>query len=134
MKNRATMAPLMTRPKTAASRPRLRMTPSRLRMNPAGAAVIIVSPPRAVMGDPQPGLHSHMTASAPKAASEQHRPIRPNPTFGGAAGSAWITGGSSMFSLSELHFDRLAGGFQRFEIEPDVDGDFLASQVLGYSP
>ena len=86
------------------------------------------------MGDPQPGLHSHMTASAPRAASEQHRPIRPNPAFGGAAGSAWITGGSFIFSLSELHLDWLAGGGQRLEIELDVDGDFLANQVLGYSP
>ena len=112
----------------------MRITPSRLRMNPAGAAVIIVSPPRAVMGDPQPGLHSHMTASAPRATSEQHRPIRPSPAFGGAAGSAWMTGGSFILRLSEFHLDRLAGGCQRLEVELDVDGDLLAKQVLGYSP
>jgi hypothetical protein len=134
MKNSATIAPLMTKPRTAASRSRLRTTPSRLRMKPAGAAVITVSPPRAVMGDPQPGLHSHMTASAPRAASEQHRPIRPNPAFRGSAGSAWITGGSFIIRLSEFHLDRPAGGLQRFEVELDVDGDFLANQIFGYSP
>jgi hypothetical protein len=75
-----------------------------------------------------------MSASAPRAASEQHRPIRPKPAFCGGAGSAWITGGSFIIRLSEFHLDRLAGGGQGLEIELDVDGDFLANQVLGYSP
>jgi len=103
-------------------------------MNPAGAAAITVSPPRAVMGDPQPGLASHMIANASRAASEQHRPIRPNPAFCGGAGSAWILGGSFIIRLSQFHLDRLAGGQQWLEVELDVDGDFLADQVLGYSP
>jgi hypothetical protein len=128
------MAPLIIRPRTANFLSRLRMTPSRLRMNPSGVAVNKVSPPRAVRGDPQPGLHSHKTANVPRAASEQHRPIRPRPVFGFASGSAWITGGCSIFRPLELDVDGLAGRWQRLEIELDVDGNFLADQVLGYSP
>ena len=86
------------------------------------------------MGEPQPGRNSIMAANAPKAASEKHRPIRPKPALRAVAGSAWIIGGCSMFGRSELHLDRLAGRLQRLEVELDVDGDFLASQVLGYSP
>jgi hypothetical protein len=103
-------------------------------MNPTGAAAITVSPPRAVIGDPQPGLHSHMSASAPRAASEQIRPIRPKPVFCGGAGSAWMTGGSFIIRLSELNLDRLAGCFKRLEVKLNVDGDSLAHQVLRYSP
>ena len=112
----------------------MKRTPMRLKRKPSGAARRRVSPPRAEMGDPQPGLHSHMAASAPKATSEQHRPIRPEPAFGLVSGAAWIMGGSSIVRLSELDLDGLAGRWQRLEVELDVDGDFLADQVLGYSP
>jgi hypothetical protein len=67
----ATIEPLMMSPRTAARRSRLRITPSKLKMNPNGAAVTIVSPPRAVMGDPQPGFASHTIKSAAKEASEK---------------------------------------------------------------
>jgi hypothetical protein len=39
-----------------------------------------------------------------------------------------------MFAFSELHVHGLAGSWQRFKVELNVDGDFLADQVLGYSP
>jgi hypothetical protein len=39
-----------------------------------------------------------------------------------------------MFSFSELDVHGLAGRWQRLEVELNVDGDFLADQVLGYSP
>jgi hypothetical protein len=39
-----------------------------------------------------------------------------------------------MFVFSELDVYRLAGRWQRFEVEVNVNGDFLADQVLGYSP
>jgi hypothetical protein len=95
-------------------------------MNPKGAAVIIVNPPRVVMGDPQPGLHNHMSANAPRAASEQNRPIRPRPLFACVSGAAWITGGSSMLSFLELRRRRLAHRRDRPQVELDVDGNFLA--------
>jgi hypothetical protein len=43
-------------------------------------------------------------------------------------------GGCSMFGFSELDVHGLAGRRQRFEVEVNVDGDFLADQVFGYSP
>ena len=110
------------------------MTPTRLRIKPSGVATIIANPPRVVMGEPQPGLASHMTASAARGTSEKKRPIRPNPAFGAVTVSAWMIGGGSMLRPSELYLDRLAGRRQRLEIELDVDRDFLANQVLGYSP
>ena len=110
------------------------MTPTRLRMKPSGVATMIVNPPRAVRGDPQPGRKSIIAASAPKAASEKHRPTRPKPALRAITGSAWMMGGCSMFRLLELHLDRLAGRLQRLEVELDVHGDFLANQVIGYSP
>ena len=103
-------------------------------MKPNGAAVMMVSPPRAVRGDPQPGLHSHMSESAPNAASELNRPIRPNPDFCSPAGSAWITGGCSIREGSELHLDRLTGRLQRTQVELDINSNFLANDGLGYSP
>jgi hypothetical protein len=45
-----------------------------------------------------------------------------------------MTGGCSIFRLSELDLDGLADRYQRLEVELDIDGDVLASQVLGYSP
>jgi hypothetical protein len=45
-----------------------------------------------------------------------------------------MMGGCSIVRLSELHLDGLAGGYQRLEVELNVNGDFLADQVLGYSP
>jgi hypothetical protein len=63
-----------------------------------------------------------------------HRPIRPRPILCSGSGSAWMTGGCSIFSLSEPHLDRLATGLQRLEVELDLDGNVLASQILGYSP
>ena len=75
-----------------------------------------------------------MAASATKGASEKPRPIRPRPAFWPKAGSAWMMGGCSMFSFSELDVHGLAGRWQRLEVELNVDGDFLADQVLGYSP
>jgi hypothetical protein len=45
-----------------------------------------------------------------------------------------MIGGSSIFRLSKLHLDGLAGGYQRLEVELNVNRDFLADQVLGYSP
>jgi hypothetical protein len=39
-----------------------------------------------------------------------------------------------MFGFSELDIHGLAGRRQRLEVELNVDGDFLADQVLGYSP
>jgi hypothetical protein len=133
-KNNATNAPVMARPKTPARRSWLRITPSRLKMKPSGVATMTVSPPRAEMIEPQPGLHSHMVASAARGASEIYRPIRPRRALRSASGSAGITGGSSIFTPSKLHLDRLAGRWQRLEVELNVDGDFLADQVLGYSP
>jgi hypothetical protein len=49
-------------------------------------------------------------------------------------GSAWMMGGCSIFGCSELDVHGLAGCRQRLEVEVNVDGDFLADQVLGYSP
>jgi len=34
----------------------------------------------------------------------------------------------------ELDLDRFADGFERFEVELDIDGDFLVELILGYSP
>ena len=103
-------------------------------MKPSGVATTIVNPPRVVRGDPQPGRKSIIAASAPKAASEKHRPTRPKPALRAITGSAWMMGGSAIIRLSKLHLYGLAGRWQRLEIELDIDGDFLASQILGYSP
>jgi hypothetical protein len=86
------------------------------------------------MGDPQPGLNSIMAASAAKGASEKQRPILPRPALRSAAASAWMTGGCSIINFSELHLEGLVGGWQRLEVELNVDDDLLADQVLGYSP
>ncbi len=110
------------------------MTPTRLRMNPSGVATIIVSPPRAEMGEPQPGFASHMVANAATEASVKNRPMRPNPTFRPVAGSAWMIGGSAILRGLELHSDRLARRDQRLEVELNVDVHFLTGQGLGYSP
>ncbi len=133
-KNKATNPPLMAKPRTPASRSRLRMTPSRLRIKPSGVPTMRVNPPRVEMSDPQPGLHSHIAASATRGATEKARPIRPNPAFGFVSDSAWIMGGSFIVSLSELDLSGLAGRSQRPQVEPNVDGNFLAGHVLGYSP
>jgi len=93
-----------------------------------------VNPPRVVMGEPQPGLDSHMAASAARGASEMYRPIRPRAALPSVTGSAWMMGGSVIFRLSELDVHGLAGRRQRFEVEVNVNGDFLADQVFGYSP
>jgi hypothetical protein len=45
-----------------------------------------------------------------------------------------MMGGASIFRLSELDLNGLAGRCQRLEVELNVEGDFLADQVLGYSP
>jgi hypothetical protein len=45
-----------------------------------------------------------------------------------------MMGGSAIIRLSELHLYGLAGRCQRLEVELNVDGDLLASQILGYSP
>ena len=110
------------------------ITAMRLKMKPSGVARSIVNPPRADMGDPQPGRNSVMAASAASGASEKQRPIRPRPILWSGRGSAWMTGGCSIFRLSELDLHGLAGRCQRLEVELDVDGDLLASQILGYSP
>jgi hypothetical protein len=128
------IAPVRIMPHTPARRSLFVTTPTKLRIKPSGVAKSTVSPPRAEMGDPQPGLNSAMAAIAAKGASEKHRPILPRPTLRSAAGSAGMMGGCSIFRFSELHLDRLAGGCQRLEVELDVDGDFLADQVFGYSP
>jgi hypothetical protein len=49
-------------------------------------------------------------------------------------GPAWMIGGCSIFERLKLHLDRLARRLQGLKVELDVHGDFLASQVLGYSP
>jgi len=103
-------------------------------MKPSGVATTIVNPPRVVRGDPQPGRKSIIAASAPKAASEKHRPTRPKPALRAITGSAWMMGGCSIFERLELHLDRLAGRLQRLKVELDVHSDFLANQVIGYSP
>ena len=126
-KNKATKPTVMARPMIAASLSRLRMKPSRLKMKPSGVATMIVNPPRVEMGEPQPGLHSHMAASATRGASERQRPIRPKPAFWFDSGSAWMLGGASIFRCSELDLDGFAGRLQRLEVELDVDGDFLAN-------
>jgi hypothetical protein len=110
------------------------MTPTRLRMNPSGVATMIVNPPRVVRGDPQPGRNSIIAASAPKAASEKHRPTRPKPALRAITGSDWMMGGCSILERLKLYLDRLAGRPQRLKVELDVHDDFLAKQVLGYSP
>ena len=133
-KNKVTNPPLITRPRAPASLSRLRMTPSRLRMKPSGVATMRVNPPRVEMSDPQPGLHSHIAASATRGATEKARPIRPKPAFGFVSDSAWIMGGSFIVSFSELDLGGLAGRSQRPQVEPDVDGNLLASHVFGYSP
>jgi hypothetical protein len=47
------------------------MTPTKLRINPSGVPRNMVSPPRAVRGDPQPGLASHSIISAAREAIEK---------------------------------------------------------------
>jgi hypothetical protein len=133
-KAKATIAPAMISPRTPTRRSLFIMTPTRLRMKPSGVATMIVNPPRVVRGDPQPGRNSIIAASAPRAASEKHRPTRPKPALRAITGSAWMTGGSSIFERLKLHLDRLAGRLQRLKVELDVHDDFLANQVLGYSP
>jgi hypothetical protein len=49
-------------------------------------------------------------------------------------GSAWMMGGCSIFKRLKLHLDRLGGRLQRLKVELDVHSDFLANQVIGYSP
>jgi hypothetical protein len=131
---KATIAPAMISPRTPTRRSLFIMTPTRLKMKPSGVATMIVNPPRVVRGDPQPGRNSIIAASAPAAASEKHRPIRPKPALWAIIGSAWMMGGCSIFKRSKLHLDRLTGRLQGLKVELDVHGDFLASQVLGYSP
>ncbi len=131
---KAINAPAMISPRIPARRSLFRITPTRLRINPNGVASSIVSPPRAEIGEPQPGFASHIVASAATEASEKNRPIRPKPTFRPGAGSAWMIGGSAIFRGLELHSDRLAGRGQRLEVELNVDVHFLTGQVLGYSP
>ncbi len=52
-------------------------SPMKLSNKPAGVATNMVSPPRAVMGEPQPGLKTSITPNAVNEASEKERPIRP---------------------------------------------------------
>jgi len=106
----------------------------RLSRKPRGVAASTVNPPRVEMGDPQPGLASHIRTIAARAASEQHMPMRPSAAFELLAGSAWITGGCSIFSFSELLRDRFAGRLQRLEVELNVHRDLLAVQIAGYPP
>jgi hypothetical protein len=133
-RKKAINAPVRIKPHTPARRSLLVITPIRLKMNPRGVARSIVSPPRAEMGDPQPGRNSVMTASAANGASEKQRPIRHRPILRSGSGSAWMIGGSAIIRRSELHLYGLACGRQRLEVELDVDGDFLAGHVLWYSP
>jgi len=63
-----------------------------------------------------------------------YRPIRPSAGLLSGAGPDGTVGGDSMLRLLQLHVHRPAGGFQRPQVELDVDGDSLADQVLGYSP
>jgi len=133
-RKKAINAPVRIKPHTPARRSLLRTMPRRLKIKPSGVATMTVNPPRVAMGDPQPGRHNSMVASATSGASEMHRPIRPRPILWSGSGSAWMTGGSSINRLLELDLDGLAGRCQRLEVELDVDGDFLASQILGYSP
>jgi hypothetical protein len=101
--------------------------PTRLRINPSGVPRNRVSPPRAVRGDPQPGLASHSINSVAKAAIEKYRPMRLKPTLGPAAGSVWMMGGCSILECSELHLERLADRLQRVKVELDADGDLPAN-------
>jgi hypothetical protein len=48
-----------------------RIMPKRLSRNPSGVASSIVSPPRAEMGEPQPGFASIKAASATSDASDR---------------------------------------------------------------
>jgi hypothetical protein len=45
-----------------------------------------------------------------------------------------MMGGCSILERLKLYLDRLAGRPQRLKVELDVHDDFLAKQVLGYSP
>ena len=127
-------APVMIKPSTPARRSLLRTTPSRLKIKPSGVARRKVNPPRVEMGEPHPGWNNIIAASATRGASEKQRPIRPRAALRPMAGSACMRGGCSMFGFSELDIHGLAGRRQRLEVELNVDGDFLADQVLGYSP
>ena len=71
------MAPLMIKPPIAAGRLLFRMTPTRLRTNAAGVVVTMVSPPRALTGDPHPGWRRSMPAIVAGAAKDKAKPIRP---------------------------------------------------------
>jgi hypothetical protein len=110
------------------------MTPTKLRISPSGVPRNMTSPPRAVRGDPQPGLASHSINNMTRAAVEEYRPMRLKPTLEPAAGSVWMMGGCSILECSELHLDRLADRLQRVKVELDADGDLPANQVFGYSP
>jgi len=52
-------------------------SPIRLKSSPSGAPIKKVSPPRAVRGDPQPGLSNKSVATAPNAVRENIRPNQP---------------------------------------------------------
>jgi hypothetical protein len=45
-----------------------------------------------------------------------------------------MMGGSFIPRLSELHLRGFASRSQRPQVEPDLDGNFLASHIIGYSP
>jgi hypothetical protein len=73
----ALIAPLMIKPPIAAGRLLFRMTPTKLTMNAAGVVVTMVSPPRALIGDPHPGWRRSMLAIVAGAANDRAKPIRP---------------------------------------------------------
>jgi len=73
----------MAVPAMAAGRLAPRTHAITLTMNAMGGARNIASPPRAVMGEPHPGLAVSISTRATGAASESHSPARPdNPPEG----------------------------------------------------
>ncbi len=105
--------------------------PTKLRISPSGVPNSTVGPPRAEMGEPQPGRNKKITPSAMSAASEKNAPTRPRPNARRAVAGTCVLVGVSM---SELDFHRLADCLQWLQVERDADGDFLADLVFGYSP
>jgi hypothetical protein len=80
-------------PKAAAFLSLSLTSPRELSNRPAGVPRIMVGPPRAETGEPQPGRKSSMTAKAANEASEKARPIRPNAPLRRSRGPA-MTGGA----------------------------------------
>jgi hypothetical protein len=137
MKNISRDNALITTPAMAANRLLPRVQPTMLTINAIGGARSIVSPPRTVRPDPQPGFRVIINTSAAGATNDSHRPSRPAPA-GDVPSGVWVPPVVCIRLIrrrpSKRHVDGFADGLDGFQVELHIDADFFADQFLGHSP